>query len=309
MEGMEQQHEQHEEQQRDIIAWGKDIVRHPVVLVLDEGLEGVPWECLPCLASGAVTRLPALAFAAALADGARGSAVFREGVQARRGYYVVDPAGDLPRTAAALAPLLRRLGWRGALSAAPPAAGALARELAVADVLLYCGHGSGEEYVSGRDALALARRCPAVLLMGCSSVALRARGAFHATGAALHWLCAGAPCVVGNLWDVTDGDLDLLTHALFRVWFASPATTLPDALARARRACKFRYLVGAAAVCYGVPLCAAGGSGGDSLSSSSGTSDSVLHCPPATARRPRPAPENRPAPRTILRRAPLSKRL
>ena len=186
---------------------------------------------------------------------------------------------------------------------------ALARELAVADVLLYCGHGSGEEYVSGRDALALARRCPAVLLMGCSSVALRARGAFHATGAALHWLCAGAPCVVGNLWDVTDGDLDLLTHALFRVWFASPATTLPDALARARRACKFRYLVGAAAVCYGVPLCAAGGSGGDSLSSSSGTSDSVLHCPPATARRPRPARENRPAPRTILRRAPLSKRL
>ena len=54
--------------------------------------------------------------------------------------------------------------------------------------------------------------------MGCSSVALRPRGAYHATGAALLWLCAGAPCVVGNLWDVTDGDLDLLTHELFRVW-------------------------------------------------------------------------------------------
>lgn len=295
---------------RDIVAWGRDCARHPVVLVLDEGLQAVPWECVPCLAGGAVTRLPALAFAAALADGARGSAVFREGVHAHRGYYVVDPEQNLPRTAAALAPLLRRHGWRGVLSAAPPAPAALCRELAVADVLLYCGHGSGEQFVSGRDALALTRRCPAVLLMGCSSVALRPRGAYHATGAALLWLCAGAPCVVGNLWDVTDGDLDLLTHELFRVWLehgsgnsssgsGAAATTLPEALARARRACKFRHLVGAAAVCYGVPVCAA-----------TGTTSTTTGAPvPATARRARPAAENRPAPRTIVRRAPLSKRL
>ena len=175
----------------------------------------------------------------------------------------------------------------------------------MADLLLYCGHGSGEQYVSGRDALVLARRCPALLLMGCSSVAPRRQGRFHATGAAHQWLCAGAPAVVGNLWDVTDGDLDLLTHELFRVWFcpsAAHAVTLPEALAAARRACKFRYLVGAAAVCYGVPLCACP----DSLSAP--TAQRV----PATARRTCTAASlaaARPAPRSIAKREPLSRRL
>jgi separase len=41
-----------------------------------------------------------------------------------------------------------------------------------------------------------------------SSGAVRARGRFGAEGSAFAYLVAGCPAVVGNLWDVTDGDID-----------------------------------------------------------------------------------------------------
>ncbi|CAM9196338.1 unnamed protein product [Phaeothamnion confervicola] len=36
-------------------------LRHPVILVLDERLQAIPWECMPCLLGHPVTRVPALA--------------------------------------------------------------------------------------------------------------------------------------------------------------------------------------------------------------------------------------------------------
>jgi separase len=59
-----------------------------------------------------------------------------------------------------------------------------------------------------------------VVLMGCSSGRLVSINRKHSEsieqiplfyepeGVALSYLCAGAPCVVGNLWDVTDNDID-----------------------------------------------------------------------------------------------------
>jgi separase len=57
------------------------------------------------------------------------------------------------------------------------------------------------------------RSCPASLLWGCSSGRLKARGVHDALGTALYYLIAGAPFVVGNLWDVTDKDIDKLCMA------------------------------------------------------------------------------------------------
>jgi separase len=60
----------------------------------------------------------------------------------------------------------------------------------------------------------------AVILMGCSSgrlVSVNRKQSqslepmpmhYEPEGIALSYLCAGAPCVVGNLWDVTDHDID-----------------------------------------------------------------------------------------------------
>ena len=66
-------------------------------------------------------------------------------------------------------------------------------------------------------------KCAASLLMGCSSGRLREHGGeFEPTGKAtpscavvsavagapLAYLAAGCPCLVANLWDVTDRDID-----------------------------------------------------------------------------------------------------
>ena len=65
------------------------------------------------------------------------------------------------------------------------------------------------------------RSCKAsIILMGCSSgrlTSVNRRQAkcleelplfYDPEGISLSYLCAGAPCVVGNLWDVTDHDID-----------------------------------------------------------------------------------------------------
>lgn len=44
--------------------------------------------------------------------------------------------------------------------------------------------------------------------MGCSSGAVAENGAFEPSGMVLAYLVAGAPAVVGTLWDVTDRDCD-----------------------------------------------------------------------------------------------------
>ena len=85
---------------------------------------------------------------------------------------------------------------------------------------------------------------------------------------------------MANLWDVTDLDIDRFSRALLKQWLAqcdaadpSEATSIrgggaPDpgqngdrsgacvglAVAQSRAACRLRHLIGAAPVCWGVPL-------------------------------------------------------
>merc|ERR1711935_1168978 len=70
-----------------------------------------------------------------------------------------------------------------------------------------------------------------VLLMGCSSGKLSSINRKHSDsieetplyyepeGIALSYLCAGAPCVIGNLWDVTDNDIDRFSIELLNEFF------------------------------------------------------------------------------------------
>jgi separase len=60
--------------------------------------------------------------------------------------------------------------------------------------------------------------------MGCSSGALRSlapAAEFDPTGMVLAYMQAGAPAVVGNLWEVTDRDLDAVCQGTYT------ATALP----------------------------------------------------------------------------------
>jgi Peptidase family C50 len=65
------------------------------------------------------------------------------------------------------------------------------------------------------SARALPHSMPTALLMGCSSAKLRPGVHGGAcTGALPAYLAAGSACVVGNLWDVTDRDIDRFTADL-----------------------------------------------------------------------------------------------
>lgn len=55
------------------------------------------------------------------------------------------------------------------------------------------------------------KRCPSAFLWGCSSGHLRRSGVHDPYGGAIAYLLGGASFVVGNLWDVTDGDIDKLS--------------------------------------------------------------------------------------------------
>lgn len=66
-----------------------------------------------------------------------------------------------------------------------------------------------------------------------------------------------SPSFVGNLWDVTDKDIDRYLMALLKRWLPGPSHTdshLCNNVAAAREACKFTYLVGSAPVTYGLPV-------------------------------------------------------
>ena len=88
--------------------------------------------------------------------------------------------------------------------------------------------------------------------MGCSSGAIRPQGGLAPSGMALSYLHARCPALVANLWDVTDGEIDRFCASLLES--CNGGGGLLAAVAKARSACRLRFLTGAAAVCYGVPL-------------------------------------------------------
>lgn len=61
-----------------------------------------------------------------------------------------------------------------------------------------------------------------------------------------------SPCVMGNLWDVTDRDIDRFFEQLMCTW-QSGQSLFADLLA-SRNACKLEQLIGAAPVIYGLPV-------------------------------------------------------
>ena len=106
------------------------------------------------------------------------------------------------------------------------------------------------------------KSCPAALLWGCSSGHLREMGYHDPTGPAVHYLLAGAPFTLGNLWDVTDKDIDKLSIECMKNVFgdvddSNPATItggdICEALKASRNVCKLKNAVGCAPVIYGLP--------------------------------------------------------
>ncbi|KAH7159985.1 peptidase family C50-domain-containing protein [Dactylonectria estremocensis] len=206
-------------------------------------------------------------------------------VSADRGTYILNPSTDLKNTQVTFQPALKALpSWKGIINRSPEET-EFEEALSTSEILLYFGHGSGAQYVRARTVRRLEKCKPATFLMGCSSASLTQAGEFECYGPVWNYMMAGCPAVVGTLWDVTDRDIDRFAGRSFEEWGLVPRGTfqeekrgkgkaqatseddsedgdakstrhvsLVEAVARARAACRFKYLNAAAVVLYGIPV-------------------------------------------------------
>jgi separase len=211
-----------------------------MLLILDENLHRFPFEGMEVCSKWAVSRIPSLPFAIApLLESRSGDdersdlGPFIDPIDAS---YIVDPEGNLSQTKKRLVPAIDdicdRHGWNwGAVIGTLPSEDFVQNALTQRKgLILYCGHGGAtacfsrsqvEGLMKGTTGKSATRRCRStIILMGCSSgklVSVNRKDSkttdkvtmfYEPEGIALSYLCAGAPCVVGNLWDVTDRDID-----------------------------------------------------------------------------------------------------
>jgi hypothetical protein len=245
-----------------------------LILILDENLHRFPFEGLSFLKGKAVSRVPSLPFALApLLDSMCGL------VNASTAKYVLDPEGNLPKTSERLLPVVesittqKRWEWDGIVGTMPDKDFMEAAVSQKNGLLLYCGHGGGQACLSKSKVEKIITKNAGsfdkatLILMGCSSgklVSVNRKGMqtfehvpihYEPEGIALSYLCAGVPCVVGNLWDVTDRDIDKYCTTLLEYFLGGDGErSMAQCVADARGSCKMKHLVGLAPVCYGIPV-------------------------------------------------------
>ncbi|XP_072307616.1 separin [Eucyclogobius newberryi] len=227
-----------------------------VVLILDKHLHKLPWETVSFLKSRSVSRMPSLHSLIALSIDKEITprSVLKQGVDTKEVFYVLDPDGNLENSKDRFKECFSsRSDWDGVCGEAPDSA-KLMEAVSAKDLYIYVGHGAGARFLDSQAVLKQQMRA-ASLLFGCSSAALAARGEQEAQGIVLYYLTAGCPFVLGNLWDVTDRDIDRFTKALLESWFGSgPGAPLLDFMGPARQAPILKHLIGAAPVVYGLPI-------------------------------------------------------
>ncbi|XP_056411264.1 separin isoform X2 [Hyla sarda] len=227
-----------------------------LVLILDKHLQKLPWESMACLLTRSVTRLPSLHFLLnyGLLKKHQPQSTLVHGVDPKKTFYVLNPHSNLPGTEERFRDWFKNEpGWKGVIKSAPKS-DELQSALTNQDLYIYVGHGAGVHFL---DAQTLQRLdCNAVaLLFGCSSAALAVRGELEGAGIVLKYLMAGCPLVVGNLWDVTDREIDRYTVAFLQGWLkAGAGASLLKYLSESRQAPKLKYIIGAAPVAYGLPV-------------------------------------------------------
>ena len=212
-----------------------------VFLILDENLHRFPFEGMSVLKGKTVCRVPCLSFVLATLLEFQNGPKLLPSVDPANVSYILDPENNLQATQDRLLPAIKNLehsrkyDWEGVVGEIPPASWFSQGLCKMNGLTMYFGHGGAQVCFSRRrveeltdlrvsnviDSVEPATSCKAtVLLMGCSSgklVSINRKDSdsieetplyYEPEGIALSYLCAGAPCVIGNLWDVTDNDID-----------------------------------------------------------------------------------------------------
>ena len=191
------------------------------LLILDENIHRIPWESLPTLESKSICRIPSLPFAI--------SPLIESGsepkIDVKNVSYILDPESNLPKTRSTLAPIFEsvmkkhKCEWPNIIGEIPSSTFFENSLCKKNGLLIYCGHGGGQKFFSKAQIEALHNTNASIILMGCSSGRLASASTkkettgepflyYEPVGLVCSYLTAGSPCVVGNLWDVTDRDID-----------------------------------------------------------------------------------------------------
>ncbi|XP_038076615.1 uncharacterized protein LOC119744640 [Patiria miniata] len=229
--------------------------REPVILILDKQIQQLPWETTPALRDTPICRMPSLYFILSHLR-SRGSSNPASdpspALDPSDTFYVLNPSNDLANTQKTFQKWFEKEnGWKGVV-ARPPTKEEYRSALTDHQLFVFCGHGNGREFLTGDDIQRLTCRATS-LLIGCSSGRLHATGNQEASGMVLNYLVAECPCLVANLWDVTDRDIDRFLEQLLRAWLDGGGSLL-DGMAEARQACKLQHLIGCSPVVYGLPV-------------------------------------------------------
>ena len=232
------------------------VARGHIFLILDPHLHRIPWENLPILSTQSVSRVPSLHFLFMLTHKYNPHC----NLDLTNGFYVLNPQGDLLRCENDFQKFFNSLKWDG-VSGQPPEG--LIDSVSKHDLYVYCGHGSGSEYMN-KEKLLNTKGKAFTLLMGCSTGRLSIEGPFEYPNMLLMLLLAGFPTIIGTLWFVTDSEINLFTMKLIQeivkkddLLFSQGIerrNTLYLAFKQARLSCKLRYITGAAPIIYGLPL-------------------------------------------------------
>ncbi|KRT84740.1 Peptidase, partial [Oryctes borbonicus] len=125
--------------------------RHPVILVVDEKLDALPWEMLDVLQDHPVSRMPSLHFTYALFKEHEDSIVdgVKVGVDCQKGNYIINPGLDLKRMEARLQNFFNYWtpNWNG-LVGVKPSREEFEELLLNCDIFSYNGHGNGSQFFS-----------------------------------------------------------------------------------------------------------------------------------------------------------------
>ncbi|XP_038131150.1 separin isoform X1 [Cyprinodon tularosa] len=229
--------------------------RGHVVLILDKYLQKLPWESMSFLKSRSVSRMPSLHSLIRLnLQREMDSSILKSGVDLQKVFYVLDPDANLKNAQEHFKEwFASKPDWQGVCGVAPESR-QLEEAVSSKDLYIYVGHGAGVRFLDSQAVLKQQMRA-ASLLFGCSSAALAVRGNQEGQGIILNYLISGCPFILGNLWDVTDRDMDRFTKVLLESWFcAGPGAPLLEFIDASRQATHLKYLNGAAPVVYGLPI-------------------------------------------------------
>ncbi|KAG4072953.1 hypothetical protein HA402_006633 [Bradysia odoriphaga] len=195
---------------------------YPVILVVDEHIDHMFWEM--CNVHQEFTRVDSMATLLKL--------FFHHQDNISEGYFnvkgkkigaVLNPDRTLKGFSSMMHPFIKTLPTATCnfLVEKEPGFSDLKSMLTNSDVYVYCGHGSGLQFISSYETCQLSTNA-VVFLMGCSSVAFKSSCGYSLATAAHHYYhIAKSPAVIGHLTLTYVNHGSILLSIMLGKWFSN----------------------------------------------------------------------------------------